>query len=616
MTDEIPTNHEVGMWRFKQIAGDTFYIFGMENGQWVFRKEALPELPPPPPPPPLLPEAFTGTPDDLPPAQEEGGHFTDDWFRFMGYEKSESGTQSFYFFVFRSNQLIRLSPTAMNKSNLMLLAPLNWWEQMFPSKGKSKVDTDAAANYLIEQSIEQGIFNPDNIRGRGAWIDGKNTVIHCGSHLIVNGEHLPFNKFKSKYIYEAGYDLGFQFVEPMNATEGKKLLDLCSLMNWDRPINAYFLAGWCVIAPVCGALKWRPHIWITGAAGTGKSWIFEKIVRRLLSGTALSVQSETTEAGIRQYLGQDALPVTFDEAEGEDRKAQDRMQSVLTLMRGASTSDGGMIIKGSAGGSATRYCIRSCFAYASIGVSLNQQSDRSRVTVLSVSKLQGEEGKKRWEQIQRAYHETMTEDYTTRLQSRTVALLPTIIKNAETFASAAAVELGDQRAGDQVGALLAGAYSLISNKQITFDEALAWIKTKDWSDERAHDDNRDEVRLITHLMERVAEGENMEGKRFRRTVGELVSIARGVVDWADMLPEVATKNLLTLGYRLDMNKGTLLVSNTAEFIRSSLKDTPWVNNHLTILRRLKGAQPKDQTTFGSYMKSRAIEIPLVTIFGE
>ena len=102
------------------------------------------------------------------------------------------------------------------------------------------------------------------------------------------------------------------------------------------------------MSPFCGALKWRPHIWLTGSAGTGKSWVFKNVVRRLLGETALAVQGETSEAGLRQTLGHDALPVVFDEADIDDRRSADRIQNILTLMRSASTDDGGLLLKGSA----------------------------------------------------------------------------------------------------------------------------------------------------------------------------------------------------------------------------------------------------------------------------
>jgi nucleoid-associated protein YgaU len=31
------------------------------------------------------------------------------------------------------------------------------------------------------------------------------------------------------------------------------------------------LAGWIALAPICGAMRWRPHLWLTAAAGAGKA---------------------------------------------------------------------------------------------------------------------------------------------------------------------------------------------------------------------------------------------------------------------------------------------------------------------------------------------------------
>ena len=54
---------------------------------------------------------------------------------------------------------------------------------------------------------------------------------------------------------------------------------------------------------------------LVGAAGTGKSWMLDNIVKRVMGNIALSVSSKSTEAGIRDNLGGDIRPVVFDEAE-------------------------------------------------------------------------------------------------------------------------------------------------------------------------------------------------------------------------------------------------------------------------------------------------------------
>jgi len=589
----------------KQPERGTLYEFGMKDGKWSYKKVEQPE------PDPTIESPKKAEPPK--PAKPKRADPAGGYFRFLGYGKNEQGTQSFFFNANRSKQVVRLSASSMTKTNLMTLAPLSWWEDTFPAK--SGMSADAAQNWLIENSLEAGLYDPENTRGRGAWMDGDDVIIHTGDTLLVNGQKKELGHYEGAYTYERARGLEFRLSNAASNKEAHRLLDLCTLINWDRPVNAYLLAGWCVIAPVCGALRWRPHIWITGPAGTGKSWIFENIVRRMLGNTCLSVQSETTEAGIRQYLGRDALPVMFDEAEGEDRKAQERIQSVLTLMRGASTSDGGMIIKGSAGGAATRYSVRSCFAYASIGVQLTQASDRSRVSVLSISKKQGEEAAAQWENLQRVYAETMADNFADRLKARTVSILPNILKNADTFSSAAAAYFGDQRAGDQIGTLLAGAYSLVSAGEISYDKALQWITAKEWGD-IADEDEKDERRLINTLMEHITIFE-VGGKRLERTIGELVKIFAepGLYAGGEILPENAGERLNRLGFRVDKDKELLIVSNTSKQIGRILADTPWTRNHAGILKRLKGAEGYGPTTFGGHTKGRAVSIPMDSIFG-
>ena len=45
----------------------------------------------------------------------------------------------------------------------------------------------------------------------------------------------------------------------------------------------------------------------------------------------------TTEAGLRQTICCDAVPVVFDEAESNEKGDQQRMQAILSLARGQDT---------------------------------------------------------------------------------------------------------------------------------------------------------------------------------------------------------------------------------------------------------------------------------------
>jgi putative DNA primase/helicase len=130
----------------------------------------------------------------------------------------------------------------------------------------------------------------------------------------------------------------------------------------------------------------RPHVWLTGGPGSGKSTILNRFVHLLLGGLDVFAQGASTEAGIRQRLCVDARPVLIDESESNEENEIRRTQGVLSLIRQASTESDAQTLKGTAGGEAMRFHIRSMFALASIQVGLKQQADRERerITVLTL----------------------------------------------------------------------------------------------------------------------------------------------------------------------------------------------------------------------------------------
>lgn len=525
-------------------------------------------------------------------------------FRILGFAKNESEKQGFYFFQKQSKVVLRLAAGEMSKNSLLTLAPLNWWEEHFSrSRGKG-FDLDAAVNFLIQLGSTKGHFRDKMLRGRGAWIDEGRVVIHAGDRLIVDGKEVALADFPTKFVYESGEELGLSPAAPLPVSEAAKFLELCDMLNWQRSVNAALLAGWCVLAPACGALKWRPHIWLTGAAGTGKSWVFRNLVRRALGATAIDVQGNTSESGIRQTLQRDALPVVFDEAEGEDKAAMERLQQVLNLMRAASSEDGGRILKGGADGSAKQYIPRSCFAYASIGVGVSQQSDRSRVTLLELAKpTDPKVAEARFAKLEALYRATVTDQYIQRLQARTIALLPTILKNAETFTDAVRDALQNQRSADQLGILLAAKHSLVSDGLITLGEARAYVQNQEWEEERSLAQTRDELRLLAKIAE-----QREQHLTIRRSIGELVLIAAGETHDSEIGMTVANDLLKRCGLKVDDDR--LVISDNADWLKTALRDSPWAAGHRHVLKRLDGALEVQSTRFASGLRGRAISIPL------
>lgn len=545
------------------------------------------------------------------------------YFRLLGFSKTDTGIQAFYYFVKHAKAVIRLTPQQMSKNNLMQLAPLAWWDELFGGERK-KLHLDSAVNWLIQAGTMRGHFREKMVRGRGAWIDAGRTVIHVGDRLIVDGVDTPFDRLATKYIYESGEELNLSTENPLSADDAQKLLDVCELLNWERDVNAALLAGWCVIAPVCGALTWRPHLWLTGAAGTGKSWVFKNIVRRLLGATALDVQGNTSEGGLRQTLKCDAIPVIFDEAEAEDRGSQERMQLVLALMRAASSEDGGKILKGGKDGEAKQYSIRSCFAYASIAMQIQQQSDRSRITVLEFRTMSNDTlRKQRFEKLKALYNATFSDEWVQRFQARTIKMLPTILQNAATFNLVCQEVLGNQRTADQVSILLAAAFSLTSDGLASFEAAKAFVEKENWDAERGMNATKDELRLLAKIAETTVRVGVME-----RTIGELILCAALINTDSEVGDRTANDTLKRCGIKVVHTTITpedpfaerrvvreVVISDSADWLKKTLRDTPWANDHRNLIKRLAGARELPSVRFAAGVINRAIAIP-ITHFSE
>jgi putative DNA primase/helicase len=570
----------------------------------VFEREAVPVPPPAPMPPPAPPRA------PAPPKNEAPKNFMEnEFFRLLGYDKTDDGGMYYYFYSIEARTVVRLKPAQMSKSNLIMLAPLNYWEDAFPGTAKSKIDVDAAQQFLIGLSHRVGIFTEKLIRGRGAWEDNGKFVIHTGDKLIVDREPKALNGLKSRYVYEIGESLMFGTAQPLSTGESRQVIDQLKWLLWERDVNAYLLAGWCVIAPFCGVLNWRPHIWVTGPAGSGKSWVLDNVVKRLLGETAVVVQGKTTEPGIRGTLQNDARPVVFDETDVDNKNDQERVQNILSLARSSSYRDGGAVSKGTQGGGSRSYIIRSCFAFSSIGVQVRQQSDRSRFTMIGVRRFEGLRTADEFQDFSTKWMATVSDEYVARLQSRTIGLLPVILRNAKTFSEAVASVIGNRRIGDQVGGMLAGAFSLSSTKEITLDEAVKWVEKRDWSEERGLEATKDEFQLLSKLMNHMVRVESERGT-VERTVGELVAIASGRTE-PGISPEVAHMRLRRMGFML--NAGRLMVANNSDGVMAIVRETSWSANYNRILERLTGAERVEPRMFSSGIKSRSVGIPLSLI---
>jgi putative DNA primase/helicase len=541
-------------------------------------------------------------PDDDLPDLDANNHYT-----CLGFDGD-----AYYYQPHSTGQIMRLSRSAHTATNLVALAPLPYWEQLAPG-ARGGIDWTRAAATLFAINADRGVYNPDRIRGRGAWWDNKRTVLHLGDRLIVDGISRPvLRPFDSGYLYQRMSELhGPGKARPLSDAEALSICELAERFHWEVPASGLLLAGWVTLAPICGSLPWRPHAWLTAAAGSGKSAILDRYVAPLLADMGLIVAGNTTEAGLRQTLRCDALPVVFDEAESNEKADQVRMQNILSLARVASSESHATLLKGSPGGDVTRFNIRSMFLMSSIATALKQGADRSRfaqLTLRSPTELPKEERLKHWEALDRDLDRYITPEVALRLIARTVSLVPVIRQSIRVFTRVAAEHFDSQRLGDQYGTLLAGAWSLMSSEVPTPQQAKALIDQNDWEPYSQTTEVPDERRCIHRILQHQVRVET-DDKTYTRTLGELVEIAAHQISDIDVTARKAQDTLGRHGLRVEADADQLLVSNTAEALATILRDTPWSHSWATVLSRLPGAAKAGATRFrGVGAISRAIAL--------
>lgn len=420
----------------------------------------------------------------------------------------------YYFLSPSTKQVFELGPNQFGQSYMMSLAPLAYWEMHYP--GKKDVDWRAAEDHLKTSCTMRGIFDPDRVVGRGVMLDKGRVVLHLGDKLIVdnrvNGGDRPTLVLEnSDHVYELAKGFGLPRCKPLTADEAAALDEALGELSWRTSDMAAIFAGWLVTAPLCGAMRWRPHLWLTGERGSGKSWVVSQIAQRVLGALAVSVQGVTTEAGIRGKLGSDALPVVFDEAESQNDRARERIQTILDLARQASSESGGAIVKGTTSGKSVSYKIRSMFLFASVNMGATQAADLSRIIHLQLmgadpKRLTADQKRERGEKfryIERTFTKLLANDFGSRLFARSLKLVKVIRENADTFATALAEQNGSQRLADTLATPLAGWWSLRSDDLLTLDQARAVVAEQGWAEtsvERSSAD-ADHDLALAHLLE-------------------------------------------------------------------------------------------------------------------
>ena len=539
-------------------------------------------------------------------------NYDDTHFRCLGF----SG-KTYYFYHKSTGQIWGFTAKEINKSQMIMLAPLHWWECEYP-KGKNGVDWDVVLDFYLRIQEKIGVFDNETVRGRGAWIDNGKPLLHLGSEVVINGDSFAPEAVESEFIYTKSASLSVDYGTYLPATESSKLVALCRMTRWEKPYFGEILAGWMFASLVCGVMPFRSHLYLTGESGSGKSWIMDNIVKVAMGKMPLYCSSTTTEAGIRKALNGDVRPVVFNEAEAESVEDNKRMQGIFILSRQASDEHASSIRKGMGDGES--YLCRSSFLFASINKSTSKGADENRTVFIELGCLpknstqaQKIESNVQFKNLERKATELLSSEFVGSLLTRAIHLTPQMRANHTIFADIGARETGARRIGDRMAMVLTGLYSL------QYDDIVSEKKAKELVSKLCHETNSNEVidsqevECLDVLMysEITVEDKHKYSRKIQVAKAIEIIIDKNSADGFSHISlheQLKAKGIMIKNE--EEGKSLLLAGKKGLEVAKMYKDTQFSSSWKEALRRLDGVEAIKTTHFCKTLKTSGIKIPM------
>jgi putative DNA primase/helicase len=512
---------------------------------------------------------------ESPPETENADAETSQFFRCLGYDAER------YWFLREGKRIPQtIGLGQFNASRIQELAPLAWWSVKGMVGDQGGIKVAIAQDYLNGIQFNVGRYAPDRLRGAGVWRDGEEIIINDGRRIVTReGQAVAYADFKSPFFYLSSDAIFGDLVgDAATDQEGRDLMELFQVQGWMKKTHALAAMGWALIATFGGALSWRPHIWISGKRGTGKTWIIEHLIDQLLGPFGYLGTGKTSEAVIRRSLKTDARPVRLDEMEPKDRKSIDSIASKLDLERNSSSDASAFMDVCAPDGGVMQFRIRSAFCNASVRIPNMDAAIESRFirTELRymVPEAMGEKKKRSAELMRRCMKEPG------RFRRRIFRALPQILDNIDFLRDSDALDgVGDQRQVDQWAPIIAAVWAVTDEGPIESAAGARFVaecgdELTTYQDELIEDEDR----VIELILSATVESD----KKQRRTVAELLDKAAGLADTE--AAELLERNGLRW-FRQKDGVEVLAIACNSEAIKKMMSDSTYSTGYDAQIRR-------------------------------
>lgn len=526
----------------------------------------------------------------------------------------------------RNKRLHKRPAEKIGLAALREIASLDKWASfLFPERVSAGDEVrkgelmEAAQEWIFERSGCRS-FDVSCVRSRGVWLDDAggwlyNAGASCWHVPAAGGKPLSVDNVRGGHVYQSGVELPAPGAELLTDAEGALVVELLTARPWLMDGAGDLLAGWIVAGMLAGSMPVCPHIWVNAPAGTGKTFLKDDI-SAMLGAFSMRQEGVPTDAGIRQRLNGDAVPVLIDEVEqGESETAGKRISNLLDLMRSASYGKD-PITKGGADGTPRLYPVKCGFILFSIINCLIRAADSSRCLVLRLYRREKGQLHALWERQDLGRALIHEPDFLRRLVSRLLDVLPVLTGNIRALtAYLRGLDGVDSRQGELFAVLMACRYALTSSAPLTPEQmrhAAVILRAYNEQDEAEGDSSRCLAVLLGHQVDVYGAG--------RMSVSQACKTILRAYDVEVKDACARALELAGLVWQDDGNEMGLLVDARAIRMKAIYTGTQWSSGQVAAVLAegaKRGAGAAGANKDGIYYKSKRMKAghnPVVCVF--
>ena len=353
-----------------------------------------------------------------------------------------------------------------HEGQLLCLAPRDFWMNLAPNR---KLTTDIRsmwADKIIRAAKNKGAITTNNMKlyELGAAITENGEIVYnVGDHLLVEDEQGILTNTKPLLFSGQGREIYLPGpkIRMMDDPSAKQWADeLASAIlryRWEDVEHGRYFVGWIVSSLVGGALGFRPMVWMIGDAGTGKTFLLDEVLKKLM-GTLLTDVGSGSEAGLAAMSGNASLPFYIDEFEPEKAK-EGAMSQTLSLMRIAS-GGGQARVRGTASGGTVIRRPRFSLLVSSINRPNLDSASESRISMIKLSEVPVPD----WPSVRDSIHASLTNERALAIRTFIIRNTARVVRKAKEIEDKMIAQHVPTRTAKTMAALTAGHW-LLSGKE-------------------------------------------------------------------------------------------------------------------------------------------------------